>query len=120
MGLDFDHLNRAFQAWAAQHLRVPTGSWVALDAKAIRSTVSDYNSAYQDFVCLVSAFTQQQGLVLASARYHSKATSEVVVTRTLIETLVEALGLKGVVFTLDALHCRKKPSRRSSIAAMTI
>lgn len=107
MKLDFEALNEAFQHWAQTHLQIASGHWVSVDAKAIRSTVTDYNNAYQDFVCLVSAFAQEQGTVLAMARYHNKDTSEVTVTRTLITAMVEALDLEGVVFTLDALHCKK-------------
>ena len=107
MKLDFQALNEAFEHWARAHLQVAPGDWVAVDAKAIRSTVTNYDNAYQDFVCLVSAFAQAEGTVLAMARYHNKATSEVSVTRELITTLVEALDLEGVVFTLDALHCKK-------------
>ena len=107
MKLDFEALNKAFEHWAQTHLQVASGDWISVDAKAIGSTVTDYDNAYQDFVSLVSAFAQEQGTVLAMARYHNKDTSEVPLTRTLITTMVEALDLEGVVFTLDALHCKK-------------
>ncbi len=107
MKLDFEALNKAFEHWAQTHLQVASGDWVSVDAKAIGSTVTDYDNAYQDFVSLVSAFAQEQGTVLAMARYHNKDTSEVPLTRTLITAMVEALDLEGVVFTLDALHCKK-------------
>ncbi len=107
MKLDFEALNEAFQHWAQTHLQVASGDWVSVDAKAIGSTVTDYDNAYQDFVSLVSAFAQEQGTVLAMARYHNKDTSEVPLTRTLITAMVEALDLEDVVFTLDALHCKK-------------
>lgn len=107
MKLDFEALNKAFEHWAQTHLQVASGDWISVDAKAIGSTVTDYDNAYQDFVSLVSAFAQEQGTVLAMARYHNKDTSEVPLTRTLITAMVEALDLEGVVFTLDALHCKK-------------
>lgn len=79
-----------------------------MDAKAIRSTVSDYDSAYQDFVCLVSAFACQSGTVLAQQSYHNKETSEITAARTLLADLTRGDGgLKGATFTLDALHCKK-------------
>jgi hypothetical protein len=106
-GLDFDHLNWAFQQWASDHLHLEPSSWVALDAKAIRSTVSDYEGPYQDFVSLVSAFAQREGLVVATARYYNKHKSEIVATQEVIEALVTALDVRGVAFTLDALHCKK-------------
>jgi len=107
MKLDFEALNKAFEHWAQTHLQVASGDWISVDAKAIGSTVTDYDNAYQDFVSLVSAFAQEQGTVLAMARYHNKDTSEVPLTRTLITAMVEALDLEDVVFTLDALHCKK-------------
>lgn len=108
MKLDFEALRDAFEAWAAQRLRVAPGDWVAIDAKAIRSTVSDYDSTYQDFVCLVSAFACQPGAVLAQRTYQNKQTSEISATRALLADLTRGGGgLQGVTFTLDALHCKK-------------
>lgn len=108
MDLDFDALNEAFRAWVQTHVQLCEGAWIAVDAKAIRSTVSNYGNSYQDFVCLVSAFAHRQGIVLGSERYNNKETSEQAVTQALIPELIEALGLQGVVFTLDAYHCTKK------------
>jgi hypothetical protein len=109
-GLDFHKLNEAFAAWAAAHLDVAPGSFLAVDAKAVRSTVSDYENAYQDFVAIVSAFSQHEGTVVAMKSYPNKAESEIVVARDLIETLSAALGLRGVIWTMDALHCKKNAS----------
>ena len=44
----------------------------------------------------------QQGVVLACQQFESKHDSELKV----VQTMLEALNLEGVVFTLDALHCR--------------
>ena len=49
MKLDFEALNEAFQHWAQTHLQVASGDWVSVDAKAIGSTATDYDNAYQDF-----------------------------------------------------------------------
>lgn len=119
MHLDFQALSSAFEAWASRHLALAPGDWIALDAKALRSTVRDYDKSYQDFVALVSAFDQQNGVVLSQQAYHHKQVSEIVVTRSLIERLVERLDLRQVTFTLDALHCKKRPSHSSSTAVMT-
>ena len=115
MGVDFDALNAAFRAWVQTHVQLDRGDWIALDAKAIRSTVSDYDSSYQDFVSFVSAFAHHQGIVLGSERYQNKQTSEQAITDALIPQLIDALGLQGVVFTLDAYHCKKNtaPDHRS-------
>lgn len=113
MHLDFDMLNERFQEWASDHFKPEPGAWIAIDAKAIRSTVSDYDSQYQDFISLVSAFAQQQGVVLALARYHNRQRSEIEVAQEVVSVLAESLGLSGAVMTLDALHCKKQPSLRS-------
>lgn len=119
MGVDFHQVNKAFSRWASDQFQLSPGDWLAVDAKAIASTVAAYDSAQQDFVSLVSAFSHQQGLVVASARYQNKHTSEVAVTEELIVRRVERLGLRGVTFTLDALHCKKRRSSASSTAATT-
>ena len=113
MALDFEALNKAFESWVVAHVSADEKLWIAVDAKSIRSTVQDYNNAYQDFVCLVSAFTHKEGLVLANKSYRNKERSEVHVAQALIPQLIEALGLKNVVFTLDALHCKKNASNHS-------
>lgn len=114
MALDFEALNTAFEAWVVTHVHQKSDLWIAVDAKSIRSTVVHYNSAYQDFICLVSAFTHKQGLVLAQKKYSNKKRSEVHATQELIPQLIEALGLKNAVFTLDALHCKKNARHHSA------
>ena len=37
-----------------------------------------------------------------------------------VQDLIQLLDLSGVVFTIDALHCQKKPLVRSSKVVMTI
>ena len=102
--LDFASLMAAFRAWAAQHVRIKPGDLVAGDGKALAATVSNYDNAYQDFVCLVSLFSQRQGAVVSLARYHNGHRSEVPTLR----DLIAAVDLHGVTYTVDALHCKKK------------
>ena len=52
---------------------------------------------------VVSLYSSQIGVVLAAEQFESKKTSELKV----VQTLLEALHIKGVVFTLDALHTQK-------------
>ena len=109
--IDFEALSAAFRAWAAE--RLPDDEVLALDAKAIRSTVSDPDSAEQDFVALVSAYGVRSGIVAATTRYRHKRTSEVAAAQELIADLAAALDLTGKTVTLDALHAVKKPSPAS-------
>lgn len=125
MGLDFAQLSEVFITWmraqtpqegsfdeagegsfdkaAFQERTIPCEA-VSLDGKSIKATLRDYRKARQNFTALVSAFAHSQGLVLGSAAYQNKAHSEIL----LVQELIEALHLQGVVFTLDALHCQKK------------
>lgn len=100
--LDFHLLAQQFQQWALSSIDTQPHEWVAMDGKSIKGTVSEPNTPYQNFVNLVSVCSCQQGVVLATQQFESKTTSEL----TIVQTLLEALHLEGVVFTLDALHCQ--------------
>ena len=114
-GVDFSALCDAFCRWAKTIVELPDDSLICLDGKALASTVSDAHTRYQNFTCIVSAFAQAQGTVLSLRRYANAETSE---QPTVIE-LIAALGLQGVTFSLDALHCQKKRYGRSLTPAMT-
>ena len=70
---------------------------------SIKGTVTEAGTAYQNFVALVSVYSSQQGIVLATQQFESKHHSELKV----VQTMLEALDIEGVVFTMDALHCQK-------------
>ncbi len=101
--LDFQALAEQFRQWASHAIDVQPQEWIAIDGKSIKETVTDYGTAYQNFVSLVSLYSSQQGVVLASQQFESKHDSELKV----VQTMLEVLNLEGVVFTLDALHCQK-------------
>jgi len=113
--LDFDALTAAFRAWAAE--RLPAGEILAVDAKAVRSTVTAHGGPQQDFVALVSAYGVRSGIVVAATRYQNGQTSEVSAAQDLIADLAGALDLTGVTVTLDALHAVKKRSAVSATPA---
>jgi hypothetical protein len=100
--LDFEALNHMLRTWARARFPVQAEHWVCLDAKAIRASVTHYKHPYQDFVSLVSAFAQAQGVVLGTAAYQNKHAAEALLTQGLITELVTTLGLSQVTFTLDA------------------
>ena len=102
--LDFALLAQEFEQWAKDYIEVEPREWVAIDGKSIKSKVDRENSDYQNFVTLVSVYSQQQGVVLASAAFEHKSSSELKV----VQSLLEALHLQDIVVTLDALHCQKK------------
>lgn len=115
--LDFDALAAAFRGWAAE--RLPDGEVLAVDAKAVRSTVSEHDGAAQDFVALVSAYGVRSGVAVTAAAYRNGETSEVAAAQDLVADLASVLDLEGVTVTLDALHCTKKRSATSERPAAT-
>ena len=60
---------------------------------------------------MVSAFSHTRGEILGVKVIENKKQSEIVA----VQDLLELLDLKGVLFTMDALHCQKAdatPRRR--------
>lgn len=103
-GLDFESVLTIFHQWAQQYVKIEKGEMVAMDGKSLNSTVTDYSDSYQNFVSMVSIFSHKQGQVLKMAKLENKKSSEIPTVR----ELIKALELKGITFTLDALHCQKK------------
>lgn len=103
MNINFNQLNQAFNTWALGYVTIEPNEWLSIDGKAIRSTIVNYDQAYQNFVSLVSVFSQKRGQVIKSAMYENKKVSEISV----VQDLLEALDLKDTVLTMDALHCKK-------------
>ena len=101
--LDFQSLAEQFRQWASYTIDVQPQEWLAIDGKSIKGTVTEPGTAYQNFVCLVSLYSSLQGVVLATQQFESKQNSELKV----VQTMLEALHLEGVILTMDALHCKK-------------
>ena len=101
--LDFQQLAQQFGQWASRSIDIQPQEWVAIDGKSIKGTVKETQTPYQNFVSLVSVYSCNQGLVLATQQFESNQTNELKVVQTLLETL----HLEGVVFSMDALHCQK-------------
>jgi hypothetical protein len=92
-----------FQTWAQAVAPVEAGQAVALDGKALGSTVENCYGQQQDFVMVVSACVQSWAGVIGQVSFHNGKSSEIGAVR----TLLQQLDLKGVWVTLDALHCQK-------------
>ena len=109
--LDFEQLNTLLSNWMAEvmELQDQSNQWISIDGKAIRSTVNDQHSSKQNYVSLVSMFNNNMGIVISASKLENKKSNEGISVRELINNM----ELKGVSFTLDALHCQKKLSKRS-------
>jgi len=114
--LNFQVLNAHFERWAMQYSDINPEDWMSLDGKSIKGTVLGGGTEYQNFVTLVSLYSQSQETVLATEQFETHQTNEIKA----VQTLLERLHIKDVVFTLDAIHAQKKQPSKSSMAAMTM
>ncbi len=105
--LDFEQVHNAFCQWVNNHVKLQSGDWVALDGKAMRSTVQDVHTPYQNFVSMVSAFTHETNLVI-DQQIHTRKKDEH--EHKIVMQIINRLQTKGLILTLDALHCQKKSS----------
>lgn len=102
--LNYDDLYKAFESWSKQQISMEEGDWLSGDGKALKSTVTNSHNSAQNYVAMVSLFVQKTGTVIGVNRYENGKKGEGPALRELLE---EFEG-KGVVITLDALHCQKK------------
>jgi hypothetical protein len=101
--LDPDELERAFRrhadsldrSWAAAPSR-----FIAIDGKTLRQSFDAF--ADRKAAHVLSAFAVDRQIILAHEVIDEKS-NEIPAA----QTLIAALGLKGRVFTLDAMHCQK-------------
>ncbi len=103
--INFEQLTQLFNTWAKEQFAPQAGEWVAVDGKSIKGTVQNRSDAFQNFVSVVSAYSHQRRVVLAHKSFENKVQSEIQV----VEQLLGELSLTGVVVSMDALHCQKKP-----------
>ena len=101
--IDFDKLTNIFHRWASSRVVIKKSEWCSLDGKAIGGTVKNPHNHHQQFTSLVSVFASKQKQVLATGKVELGKKSEIET----VKQLIKMLDLKGVVFSLDALHCQK-------------
>lgn len=112
--VNFNSVNEAFYKWASQYIR--TDEWLSIDGKAMGSTASEVFSDKQNFKSMVSIFSHHTGIVLRSKGFENKTTSEI----HCVQEIIAQLEQKGMVLTLDAMHCQKKLSKPSWIVEMSM
>ena len=78
---------------------------IALDGKTLRHSFDHLND--QKAAQVLTAFACDYAIILANVEVSEK-TNEIPVA----QKLIEELGLRGVIFTADAMHCQKKHSNR--------
>lgn len=103
LGLNFMQFAELFNCWAADYVEIEPGEWLASDGKSIRSSLTNYDSAQQDFISLISLFSQKRGQVVCALPMRNKKTGE----EQAVRQMLSALDLRGAVVTTDALHTKK-------------
>lgn len=74
--------------------------FVAVDEKALRDSVDQANNGAAKQ--LLKVFSREESLILAHEEI-DKRTNEIPV----FQELIEKLGIKGKIITIDAMHCQK-------------
>lgn len=93
-----------FTEWMETYAEELGDEYLSLDGKTLRSTVEGGNTKNQNFIAVVSAFGHKSKMVYGMQSYENKKSAEGEALR----ALVERLGLKNKVFSVDALHSEKK------------
>ena len=102
-GIDKQELESCFRAYTQSLLRTDQDNavGVAVDGKVLRGSYDHFQD--KKAMQVLSFFDTGQELILAHETIDVK-TNEIPVA----QALIPQLGLEGVVYTLDALHCQKK------------
>jgi DDE family transposase len=111
--LDPAALETAFRQHArglSEMVPTPGRRVIALDGKTLKRSFDYLNDRAAAHV--LSAFACEAALILA----HQEVGGAPEETPA-VQALIEALGVHGVLFTADALHSQKKPSRARRVAA---
>ena len=104
----------AFRAHSAALAAVsdPLEDCIAVDGKTLKGSFDAM--AEKRAAQVLSAFTHTQQIILGHISIQAKS-NEIPAA----QQLIEELGLRGRVFTLDTEHCQKKPSRSHERPATT-
>ena len=115
LGLDLMEFTELFNRWAADYVDIEPNEWLSSDGKSIRGSVTHYNSSEQDFISLVSLFSQKRGQVVCALPFHNKQLGEEYAVR----QMLAAIDLRGAVVTTDALHTKKRLRRFEPVEVTT-
>lgn len=99
--LDPDAFERCFMAWSRSLVTSSEGQLVSIDGKALRRSFR-HSWETSGMTHLVSAFVSANQMVFGQLKVEAKS-NEI----TAIPRLLELLGLKGCVITIDAMGCQK-------------
>lgn len=99
--IDHDQFSACFSAWVADLSNMTKGEVIAIDGKCLRRSLD--KASQKAAIHLVSAWAQQNSLVLGQVKVDAKS-NEI----TAIPKLLERLDITGAIVTIDAMGCQKK------------
>jgi hypothetical protein len=102
--LDFNKLQSLFHTWTRKFVNIKNGEWLSIDGKALKGTITHANDPLQDFISLVTIFSNKKKIALSVGRINTKKENEI----PKVKELIEMLDLQGITYTLDALHAQTK------------
>lgn len=104
-GVDWKEIQEVFREWVEEiYPYKEEQDWLAIDGKSLRSTLKNSQDEAQNFVTIVSLYSQKTGLVLDVEKFETKKSSEIAVAQEMVRKYPDSKK----VFTLDALHCNQK------------
>jgi len=113
-GINKDSLEKAFREYSEclETLDNSTGlKCIAIDGKTLRGSFDNFND--KKALHVLSAFLSHEKLILAHQEVESKS-NEIPAA----QELIKELGVEGVIFTLDAMHCQINTFREIKKGAM--
>lgn len=99
--IDTEQFSDCFSRWVADLARITEGEVIAIDGKCLRRSLD--KASKKAAIYLVSAWAQQNNLVLGQVKVNEKS-NEI----TAIPKLLSRLDIAGAVITIDAMGCQKK------------
>ena len=105
LGLDSEELEACFRGYTqsiSQIASVNKIATISFDGKTLRGSYDHFQD--KRAMQLLSMFRTEDKLILAHEVIDQK-TNEI----PMVQKLLEDIGLEGYYYTMDALHCQKKP-----------
>jgi predicted transposase YbfD/YdcC len=99
--IDTDQFSVCFSRWIADLANITEGEVIAIDGKCLRRSID--KASKRAAIYMVSAWAQQNNLVLGQVKVDDKS-NEI----TAIPKLLSRLDIAGAVITIDAMGCQKK------------
>lgn len=113
-GINKDSLEKVFREYTEylfQFDKSPNLKCVAIDGKTLRGSFDKFND--KKALHILNVFLSGQQLILGHYEVDSKS-NEIPAA----QELIKELGLKGIIYTLDAMHCQINTFREVKKMAM--